>query len=59
MFQGDSRRPAPPPARAALKGYLAFFGATLDEARANGTPPERILPILGETLAAAMRSATG
>lgn len=48
----------PPPARAALKGYLAFFGATLDEARANGTPPERILPILGETLAAAMRSAT-
>ncbi|GIK77479.1 MAG: hypothetical protein BroJett022_11690 [Actinomycetes bacterium] len=48
----------PPLARAALKGYLAFFGAVLDEARAASTPPERILPILNETLAAAMRSAT-
>ncbi|MFN8152152.1 MAG: TetR/AcrR family transcriptional regulator [Solirubrobacterales bacterium] len=46
-----------PPARAALKGYLAFFGAALDEARANGTPPERMLPILTETLAAAMGAA--
>lgn len=45
------------PARAALKGYLAFFGAALDEARATATPPERMLPILTETLAAAMRSA--
>jgi AcrR family transcriptional regulator len=47
----------PAPARAALKGYLAFFGAALDEARADGTPPERMLPILTETLAAAMRAA--
>lgn len=49
----------PPLARAALKGYLAFFGAVLDEARATSTPPERVLPVLNETLAAAMRSATG
>lgn len=47
------------PARAALKGYLAFFGAALDEARATATPPERILPILNQTLAAAMRAAAG
>ncbi len=45
------------PARSALKGYLAFFGAALDEARATGTAPERMLPILTETLAAAMRAA--
>lgn len=49
----------PAPARAALKGYLAFFGAALDEARASATPPERIMPILNETLAAAMRAAAG
>lgn len=49
----------PPPARAALKGYLAFVGAALDEARAHGTPPERILPILAATLTAAMRSVAG
>lgn len=47
----------PPLARAALKGYLAFFGALLDEARATSTPRERILPILNGTLAATMRSA--
>ena len=47
----------PPLARAALKGYLAFFGAVLDEARATSTPPERILPILNETLAAALATA--
>ena len=47
----------PAPARAALKGYLAFFGAALDDARSTGTPPERMLPILTETLAAAMRAA--
>jgi len=47
----------PPLARAALKGYLAFFGAVLDEARATSTPPERILPILNQTLAAALNAA--
>jgi hypothetical protein len=44
-------------ARAALKGYLAFFDAVLDEARATSTPPEQILPILSDTLAAALGAA--
>jgi AcrR family transcriptional regulator len=48
-----------PPARVriALKGYLAFFGAVLDEARATGTPPDEVLGILGETLLAALAAA--
>ncbi len=47
----------PPPTRLALKGYLAFFGAVLDEARAAGTPREEVLGILGETLVAALAAA--
>lgn len=47
----------PPAARMALRGYLAFFGAVLDEARASDTPPERILPLLGSTLVAALGAA--
>ena len=47
----------PPAARMALRGYLAFFGAVLDEARTAGTPPERILPLLGGTLVAALEAA--
>ena len=47
----------PPVARMALRGYLAFFGAVLDEARVAGTPPERILPLLGGTLVAALDAA--
>ncbi len=47
----------PPAARLALRGYLAFFGAVLDEARASGTPAERILPLLGATLVAALEAA--
>jgi AcrR family transcriptional regulator len=46
-----------PAARMALRGYLAFFGAVLDEARTAGTPPERILPLLGATLIAALGAA--
>jgi AcrR family transcriptional regulator len=48
-----------PLARVALKGYLGFFGAVLDEARATGTPPEQLLGILSETLVAALAAATG
>jgi len=47
----------PPLARVALKGYLGFFGAVLDEARETGTPPERLVDLLGETLTAALRVA--
>ncbi len=43
-----------PLARVALKGYLGFFGAVLDEARVTGTPPELILDLLGKTLFAAL-----
>lgn len=47
--------PDPPlRARVALKGYLAFFGAVLDEARTTSTPPSEVLDILGETLVAAL-----
>lgn len=47
--------PDPPPlARVALRGYLAFFGAVLDEARATGMRPERVLSVLNETLVAAV-----
>jgi len=46
-----------PPARLALRGYLAFFGAVLDEARATGVEPERVLGLLNGTLVAAIRAA--
>lgn len=49
----------PPRARIALKGYLGFFAAALEEARVTATPPERVLPILNETLLAAMGSVAG
>jgi len=53
----------PPLARVASKGYLAFFAAVLDEARATATPPEQIMPVLTATLESALsavsvRSAT-
>jgi AcrR family transcriptional regulator len=47
----------PPAARIALRGYLAFFGAVLDEARASGTPAEQLLPMLCATLVAALDAA--
>ncbi len=46
----------PPLARLALKGYLGFFGTVLDEARETGTPPERLVTLLGETLTAALQA---
>jgi AcrR family transcriptional regulator len=47
----------PPLARVALKGYLAFFGAVLDEARETGTPSEEVLGVLSEALLGALRAA--
>jgi AcrR family transcriptional regulator len=57
MNQLGTETPSPE-ARMALCGYLAFFGAVLDEARAEGTPPEQILPLLGATLVAALDAVT-
>ena len=48
----------PPLARVALKGYLAFFAAVLDEARTSGTPQDRIMPILTTTLEASLTAAS-
>ena len=47
----------PPLARVALKGYLAFFGAVLDEARETGTPPEEVLGVLSKALFGALSAA--
>lgn len=46
-----------PLARLALKGYLAFFGAVLDEARTEKMQTNDVLKVLGETLFAALRAA--
>ncbi len=48
----------PPLARLAVKGYLGFFGAVLDEARETGTPPEQALGILAPTLMASLQAAS-
>jgi AcrR family transcriptional regulator len=48
----------PPLVRLTLKGYLAFFGAVLDEARTTATPPGQVLNVLNQTLVAALRAAT-
>jgi AcrR family transcriptional regulator len=58
MSQNHLGTPEPPPrVRLALKGYLAFFGAVLDEARTTSTPPDEVLGVLGETLFAALAAA--
>lgn len=49
----------PPLARAALKGYLGFFGSVLDEAREQGIPPDQLVGLLGQTLTAALDAAKG
>jgi AcrR family transcriptional regulator len=49
----------PPPAPIAQRGYLAFFGAALDEARARSMPTEELLPLLNGTLAACLEAAEG
>jgi AcrR family transcriptional regulator len=51
--------PDPPPlARLALSGYLAFAEAVLDDVRAGSFPPDRIVAMLNETLAAALQAAS-
>jgi AcrR family transcriptional regulator len=47
----------PPMARYALKGYLAFFGALLEETRATDAPTDHVLRVLNETLVATLRAA--
>ncbi|HEX4483074.1 MAG TPA: TetR/AcrR family transcriptional regulator [Solirubrobacteraceae bacterium] len=50
--------PDPPPlARLALSGYLAFVEAVLDDVRTGSFPPDRIVQMLNETLAAALEAA--
>jgi AcrR family transcriptional regulator len=48
----------PPLPRIALRGYLAFFAAALDEARALSIPSATLLPFLNETLTATLDAAT-
>jgi AcrR family transcriptional regulator len=48
----------PPLARLALQAYLAFFATALDEARTQSIPPAELLPLLNETLATALGTAT-
>lgn len=49
----------PPLYRLAIKGYLAFFGAVLDESRTDEAPvpTEGLLKLLAETLFTALRAA--
>ena len=50
--------PDPPElARMAFRGYLAFVETVLDDMRASIVPPEQIVLMLNETLAAAIRAA--
>ncbi len=48
----------PPLARLTVKGYLAFFGVVLEEARITATAQETILPILTTTLEASLTAAS-
>jgi AcrR family transcriptional regulator len=47
----------PPLVRIALSGYLAFAEKIADEARTTGTPPAAVMPLLTETLIAAITAA--
>ena len=49
----------PPLARAALVGFLAFFEAALEEARAAALPRARVLAMLNESLVATLRATEG
>src|SRR4051794_25463278 len=44
----------PPLARVALQGFVALTEVAFDEARRQGLGPETVMPVLAETLAAAM-----
>jgi len=47
----------PPLARIALSGYVAFVETVLDDVRTGTVPPEGIVRLLNETLAAALGAA--
>jgi AcrR family transcriptional regulator len=47
---------APPLARLAIKGFIAFAETVLDEARATGIPREQVVQVLAQTLAATLES---
>src|SRR6185437_8176543 len=47
----------PPLARIALSGYVAFVETVLDDGRTGTVPPEGIVRLLNETLAAALGAA--
>jgi AcrR family transcriptional regulator len=50
--------PSPPPlVHIALRGYVAFAETVLDEARRTGTPRERVMQLLSETLVATIQAA--
>ena len=52
----------PPIARLAIKGFMAFSGTVLDEAREAGIPRERVLLLVAQTFTAtveAMRASMG
>jgi AcrR family transcriptional regulator len=48
----------PPLVRIALRGYLAFFAAALDDARTQSIPATDLLPLLNGTLTATLDAAT-
>jgi AcrR family transcriptional regulator len=50
--------PDPPPlARLAIKGFIAFSEAVLDEARASGLPREQVLAMVARTFPAVLQAA--
>jgi AcrR family transcriptional regulator len=46
----------PPIARLAIKGFIAFAEAVLDEARATGLPRQEVLQMVAQTLAATLQA---
>lgn len=50
--------PEPPPlARVAIKGFIAFSEAVLDDARAAGLPQEQVIALVAHTLPATLQAA--
>ena len=46
----------PPLARVAIRGYLGYFDSVLEDARTTAAPLDRIVPMLAETLVAAVNA---
>jgi AcrR family transcriptional regulator len=57
LNQLGTTEPAPL-TRIALQAYLAFFAAALEEARVRSVSPATLLPVLNETLTAALRASS-